>query len=252
MTRPAVVADDWVRCFRPEPSAKVQLVCFPHAGGSASFFHPVARALPGTVETLALQYPGRQDRRAEPCVDDIAALADLVVEALAPRLDRPFAFFGHSMGATLAFEVTRRLEQRRLGGPLTLFASGRRAPSRKRPERVHLLDDDGLVGEIRRLSGTEAELLADEELLRMILPAVRSDYRAIETYTYRPGPPLNCPVLVLTGDDDPLTTIEEARAWSEHTAGEFDLKVFPGGHFYLAAQQAAVLRTITDRLGPHL
>ncbi|MFI1970790.1 thioesterase [Streptomyces cinnamoneus] len=246
-------ADDnglWIRRFHPRPDSAVRLVCLPHAGGSASFYFPVSRAMPDFADVLCVQYPGRQDRRAEPLVDNIPDLADQVYAALLPWADRPLALFGHSMGASLAFEVARRLERDKGIVPAYLFASGRRAPSTHRDERVHLQDDNGLIAEMRRLSGTSTQLLGDEEVLRMILPAIRSDYRAAETYAYEPGEPLTCPVLGLVGDDDPKVNLDEAAAWAGHTEGSFDLKVFKGGHFYLAEHQAAVIKEMADRLRP--
>jgi surfactin synthase thioesterase subunit len=237
----------WIRRFHPAPQAAHRLVCFPHAGGSASFYFPVSRALAPGADVLAIQYPGRQDRRHEPCLDSIGALADAVVEELADWFDRPVTFFGHSMGASLAFEVARRLEA---GGTVLhgLFASGRRAPSTVRDERVHLLDDDALVEDISRLSGTDTQVLGDPEILRMILPSIRADYRAAETYRYTPGAALSCPLFALTGDDDPQVTLAEAHAWGEHTSGAFEVRVFPGGHFYLNSQAAQVMGALTAHL----
>lgn len=247
MTDTNVDTSPWIRRFHPAPDAGALLVCLPHAGGSAPFFFPVSRALSPSVDVLAVQYPGRQDRRGERCVDDLGELADLVTRELRPALDRPVALFGHSMGATLAFEVARRLEAEGTV-PLALFASGRRAPSRHREERVHLTDDAGLVADLKRLSGTDAQVLGDDEMLQAILPAVRSDYKAAETYRYRPGPRLSCPVVALTGDADPHVTMAEAEAWGEHTDAGFTLRVFPGGHFYLSSHAAAVMREITDHI----
>ncbi|GAA4526035.1 thioesterase II family protein [Amycolatopsis samaneae] len=237
----------WLRRFHPAPGAATRLVCFPHAGGSASYFHPVSTALSPRAEVLAVQYPGRQDRRAEPLIDDLAVLADRLAELVARQLDRPTVFFGHSMGASLAFEVARRLEarQRVLAG---LFVSGRRAPSAHRDERVHLRDDKGLIEEIKSLSGTDAYLLDDDEVVQMMLPAVRNDYRAAETYRYRPGPDVSCPVTALLGDTDTKVTETEAAAWREHTSGPFELRVFPGGHFYLNTHHAAVNRLLAEHL----
>ncbi|MER6739206.1 thioesterase II family protein [Streptomyces puniciscabiei] len=237
----------WVRRFRPAPDAPHRLVCFPHGGGSASFFVPVARALAPGVDVLAIQYPGRQDRRHEPCIDSVHLLADALVEEVRGCFDRPVSLFGHSMGALVAYEVARRFEQRGQV-PHQLFVSGQRAPSAVRDERGHLLDDDALIEDITRLSGTDTQVLADLEILRMALPSIRADYRAAETYRHVPGPPLSCPLTALTGDDDPGVTLDEARAWAEHSAGPFDLKVFPGGHFYLNAQQSAVLTALRARL----
>lgn len=235
--------DAWVRRFHPAPGAPVQLVCLAHAGGSASYFFPVSRALAPGVDVLAVQYPGRQERRFEPALADVGALADAVAAELVPCATRPLALFGHSLGATVAFEVALRLEDSGVA-PVALFASGRRAPSRHRPERVDLGDDDQLVAEIVRLNGTNPAMLRDPELLRMILPAFRSDYAAANTYRYRPGTMLRCPVHALTGDADPQVTVAEAGAWREHTTGPFELRVFPGGHFYLNQHANEVIALI--------
>lgn len=238
----------WLRSYPPAPDAAVQLVCFPHAGGSASFYLPVAAALTPRVEVLAVQYPGRQDRRLEPGIEDIATLAGHVRAALRTRIDRPVALFGHSMGAVLAFEVARLLERDDDVELVRLFASGRRAPSTRRDESVHLRDDDGLVAELRALSGTDSQILGDEELLRMILPAIRSDYRAIETYAGSPEHTIRTPITVLVGDEDNRVTLAEARQWQMHTTGECVVRTFPGGHFYLAEHHAQVNSLLADAL----
>jgi len=238
----------WLRRFHPAPQSKINLICFPHAGGSASFYYPVSDAMQPTLQVVALQYPGRQDRRQEPCLPTISDFADEAFKALAPLADQPFAFFGHSMGATIAFEVAQRMEQQLNVSPVTLFASGRRAPSRHRDEKVHLASDDGIVKEMQLLAATDARLLGDPEILRMILPAIRNDYRAAETYRYEPGPKLRSPIIALVGDNDPKVTVDEAQAWSEHTTGAFELQTFIGGHFYLAGHQAAVINLIADHL----
>jgi pyochelin biosynthetic protein PchC len=236
----------WIRRFHPAPAAKARLVCFPHAGGSASYFHPVSAALSPSVEVLAVQYPGRQDRRTDPLVDDLFVLADQLAEILSAEQE-PLAFFGHSMGASLAFEVARRLESR--GTELLgLFVSGRRAPSAFRDERYHLESDDGLLAEVKRLSGTDAKVLEDDEIIRMVLPALRNDYKAAETYRYRTGPDVSCPVLALIGDHDPKVTSDEANQWATHTSGSFELRTYPGAHFYLNEHHAAVNRLIAARL----
>ncbi|WP_354639861.1 thioesterase II family protein [Kitasatospora camelliae] len=247
MTLTNGAADTWIRRFHPAPDARVRLVCLPHAGGSASYWFPMSAATPPEIEVLAIQYPGRQDRRQEPCLETIDALAAQVTEALKPYRDLPLALFGHSMGAVVGFEVARRLEA--LGTPpAVLFASGRRAPSRHRDEDVHLRGVDGMVAELRKLDGTDPRALQDPELLQMILPAVRADYKAVETYRYQPGPPLSCPVHALVGDSDEKATVDEAESWRFHTTGESRLHVFPGGHFYLNQHQDGIVRLVTDRL----
>ncbi|WP_246082729.1 thioesterase II family protein [Nonomuraea diastatica] len=240
----------WVRRFFAAPDSResaTRLICFPHAGGSASYFHPVAKQLTPRFDVLAIQYPGRQERRHEPCIDDIGELADRVTAEIVPLADRPMAFFGHSMGAVVAFEVARRLMERDIA-PQVLFASGRRAPSCVRVETVHQEGDQALIAEVRRLGGTDVRMLEDPELQSMILPSLRGDYTAIMTYRCTPGARIGAPIVVLTGDRDPHVTTEEAARWKEHTSGAFDLHVFRGGHFYLNNHAAAVMRTITENI----
>ncbi|GAA3435901.1 thioesterase II family protein [Kutzneria kofuensis] len=237
-----------MRRFHPAPAARARLVCLPHAGGSASFFFPLAKALAPAIEVLAVQYPGRQDRRHEPPVGSIPALADDILDALRHLDDRPLALFGHSMGAITGYEVALRMADAGLPAPVHLFASGRRAPSRYRDESVHQVSDDRLVAELRTLGGSDAAMLEDPELLEMILPAIRGDYRAVETYRHDPGRRLDCPITVFTGDADPRVSLDEARAWTRHTTGPTDLRVLPGGHFFLVEQAVPMIRTIAEKL----
>jgi len=239
-------AAEWVRQFHPSAQSDIRLVCFPHAGGSASYYFPMSESLAPSIETLALQYPGRQDRRAEGCIDNIPRLADCVFDVLQQVSDsRPFAFFGHSMGSILAFEVALRFQQMTSGCPVWLFASGYPAPSRLRGGTVHLRDNAGIRAELRSVGGTDPRWLDDEELMASILPAIRSDYKAIETHSGASGSVLEAPITMLVGDADPHTTIAEASAWRQHTAGEFDLRVFSGGHFYLDEHRPDVLDAIS-------
>jgi surfactin synthase thioesterase subunit len=238
----------WLRQFHETHADAVRLVCLPYAGGSASFFHAMSAGLAPSVAAIAVQYPGRQDRRGEPLIDNIPDLAEGVLAALEAHADGPLAVFGHSMGATLAFEVARLMEERWGRSPLALFLSGRRAPSRFREERIHTLDDAGIVRHLATMEGTDPRVLGDEEILRMILPVVRNDYRAIETYRGRTEDRVSCPITVLTGDRDGRVTPDEAAGWAKHTTGDFSLTTFPGGHFYLTEQTTAVLEVLRSTL----
>ena len=240
--------DLWLRRYHPASDAGVRLVCFPHAGGAATYYHALSAALSPTVDVVAVQYPGRQDRRGEPLIDDLMVVADKLSAVFTDWTDRPLAFFGHSMGATIAFEVARRLESRGVRLAI-LFVSGRPAPSMpRRGHRVHLSDDAAVLAEMKKLSGTESQLLEDDDFVRMVLPAVRNDYKAIETYRYVPGPDVGCPVLAMIGDDDPKVNQAEAESWRSHTSGQFDLRVYRGGHFYLNDHRESVNRLLVERL----
>jgi pyochelin biosynthetic protein PchC len=246
MSRQSTGSGNWIRRFHPAPRAGARLVCLPHAGGSASYYVPVARALAPGVDVLSMQYPGRQDRRGEPCIDSIPVLADEITAVLADHTDRPLALFGHSMGATLAFEVARRLQAAGVS-PTHVFVSGRRAPCTRRVEIVHLQSDATLVDEVRALAGTDTSLLDDADVLTMVLPALRGDYRAIETYAPN-NATIDAPIVALVGADDPKVSHAEVSRWSEHTTGEFELYQYPGGHFYLNEQAGAVIALIGRKL----
>ncbi|MEU0534699.1 thioesterase II family protein [Amycolatopsis tolypomycina] len=222
----------WCRRYRETADPAVRLVCFPHAGGTAPFYRPLSFALKSAVDVVSIQYPGRQDRHREPAIDSVRALADRVHEVLAAEPALPVVLLGHSMGAVVAFEVARRFEA---AGqvPVRLVASGRRGPATRHTEAVHRGGDAAILAEIRRLNGAAAAVLDNEELMRAALPALRADYRAVETYSCGPDVTVACPITVLTGDADPKTPVAEARAWERHTTGGFDLRVFPGGHFFL-------------------
>ena len=246
--RPARAGAGWLRCRQPRPHARVRLVCLPHAGGSAGAFRAWSAHLPESVELHAVQYPGREDRYHEPAVTDLHRLADLVAGALIPLLDRPLALFGHSMGAIVAHETALRLHRR--GTPLShLFLSGQPAPGHRQGGTVHLGDDDTLVSELRRLGGTRQDALDDPELRAIVLPAVRADYQAVETYRPANDAPLSCPITAFVGTEDPEATVPETRDWASQTTGPFDLRALPGGHFYLTDHTATVATDVARRLG---
>ncbi|WP_329340028.1 alpha/beta fold hydrolase [Streptomyces sp. NBC_00663] len=236
----------WVREFASSPNSDITVVCFPHAGGSASYFQPLSARLTPRAEVVALQYPGRQDRRREPPLTSVDELVDGITGALRALTDRPMVFFGHSMGGTLAFETARRMEAELGERLLGLVVSGRRAPSSVRRDTVHLRNDAGLIAEIRKLEGTASALLDDEDVVSMILPALRADYTAVEQYVYRPGPALSRPLHVYIGDADPQVRADEAEAWAEHTSADFRIRTFRGGHFYLAEQSDQVIAALRE------
>jgi pyochelin biosynthetic protein PchC len=235
-----MATDRWLRTLGAAPSGGRTMVCFPHAGGSATFFQPLARALSPTIEVAAVQYPGRQQRRAEQLVDSIDVIADQLFDVLRSQGRRPTVLFGHSMGALIAFEVARRLEQDPRTAPAALVVSGRRAPSVHRDEAVHRLDDAGLLAHVCHLGGTDPGVVTDDELLRLMLPVLRNDYKALETYRYRPGATVSCRISAYLGRSDQRVSLDEALAWRHLTSGAFRIQTFPGGHFFVNSSLAAV------------
>ncbi|OQS13374.1 hypothetical protein B0T36_19915 [Nocardia donostiensis] len=243
------MSEEWVRTWAARPDARVRLVCFPHAGGAAGFFAPWAAAISPLIEVCAVQYPGRADRLAEECVQEMGQLVTAVAAALATeRETRSIALFGHSMGAAVAFEVALALEHDYGRKPVHLFVSGRHAPHEVVPGDMHRRSDDELIAELARLGGTHDELLADPALRAMFLPAVRGDFRLDETYRRSGYTALSCPVTVVTGEQDGEVTPEQARRWSEVTVGGTRFESLPGDHFYLVPQAAAVISLIESEL----
>ncbi|MFC7896898.1 thioesterase II family protein [Streptomyces sp. NPDC057381] len=238
----------WIRQFRAARPGAPRLLCMPHAGGSAGFYLPLSHALAPEVNVLAVQYPGRQDRRGEPAARSIARLADSLVRLLDPGDTTPLALFGHSMGAVVAFELARRLEGdgRRVS---LLVASARRGPFLSPGPSFHHLGDAAILAEVEHLGGADSLAPEHPGLLRLALPALRADFEAVETYRAVPAPLLRCPVLAVTGADDPRVPPSDAGAWSAATSGPASLSVHPGGHFYLLARVAEVAAELRHVLG---
>ncbi|MEJ8668346.1 MULTISPECIES: thioesterase II family protein [unclassified Streptomyces] len=240
----------WFRRFGdPEPDA-LRLICFPHAGGAASAYRPLSRQLKPHIEVRAVQYPGRQDRRHEPPAAGIRELAAVVAGKLEDDDGAaPFAFFGHSMGALVAYETARLLEQRGARPPRRLFLSARAAPGPTPRPHDQLADDAAILTAVRRLGGTGAALFDDPELVAMVLPALRADYAALAGYSWTPGEPLQAPVTVLCGDADPVVSVAEADGWRTYTRAETEVRVFPGGHFYLDQWLGDVAEVVLSGVG---
>ena len=242
-------APAWVSSPDPRPDARRRLFCFPYGGAGASVFNSWPALVPASVEVCLIQLPGREGRLLEPACSELPVLVDRLGRAVRPWLDRPFAFFGHSMGALIAFELARALRKGTAPEPTHLFVSSHCAPHLPtRGRLLHRLTDSELMLRLRQLNGTPEEVLANVELMRLLLPTLRADCMLCETYEHSPGEPLACGVTALGGREDPAVAGAELEAWRRHTRGPFELQMLPGDHFYLHSARPRLLRLIVGRL----
>ena len=242
-------SNPWYVVPKANPRAVMRLVCFPYAGASASIFGSWHRWLPEDVEVCGIQLPGRQNRILEPPFTRISLLVTELGAALLPLFDRPFAFFGHSLGALLGFEMARWLSRNQSLVPVSLFVSGRRAPhiSDNDPP-LHLMNDANFLAEIRKLNGTPEEVLADPYVLQMVLPALRADAELGETYEYVNDAALTCRIVAFGGIDDDEETLERMTEWRLQTTGDFSMHPVQGGHFFIQSSEQRVLELLRTEL----
>ncbi|MEM9135795.1 MAG: alpha/beta fold hydrolase [Cyanobacteria bacterium P01_F01_bin.42] len=219
-------------CLKPNPSAEIRLVCLPHAGGSAQIFQDWTRRLPLWIELWAVELPGRGRRWGE---QPIAALSQLVPDlsaAIADEIKKPFALFGHSMGGLIAFELAHTLQQQ--AAPLGLYVSAAEAPQSK-PSKppIHGLPTPEFIAELRRYDGTPAAILENEEMMELLLPTLRSDFSLLETYEYRPGQMVSCPIVAFSGREDDIVSYEAMQQWAHVTTASFLQHDVVGDHFFV-------------------
>lgn len=239
----------WLRCYRPDPGARLRLVCFPYAGGSASFFRDWSGSLPSSIEVIAVQLPGRSDRLEETLFTNIKPLIGALVEVLGSILDRPVAFWGHSLGAILGFEIAHQLYRETGRQPAWLFLSGHAAPQTPRSgQPIHLLPDEHFWTALKKMNGIPDEVLLRPELRQVFLPILRADLCMSETYLYLPKPPLPCPISVFGGAKDKSCSHLALSAWRTHTQGRFMLRILPGDHFFINSSRTSILEAIADDL----
>jgi surfactin synthase thioesterase subunit len=240
--------DQWIISPRPNRSPKVRLVCVPYEGGGVTVFRDWEERLP-EAQIDVVQLPGRGSRLRERPVDSVAAAADAVAEATVRLPAYPTVFFGHGLGALIAFEAARRLRDRRWP-LLALFVSGRRAPDSEdgNPAIADLPDEQFMV-EVRRRHGTFSDaILGDAESMPLIVPGLRADFAMAERYQYESAPPLDCPIVVCAGASDPHAGRADLDGWKRETRSRFHVQTFGGAHFYLHQEGAALTALIGNQL----
>lgn len=236
----------WVVRQRPAPQAALRLFCLPYAGGGAYIYRDWAEQLPSKVEVCPIQLPGRGNRLREAPLTRMTPLVQAIAKEITPLLDKPFAIFGHSMGALIGFELARVLSGEQAKEPSHLFVSGRRAPQIPGADKkTYDLPEEEFIEELRRLNGTPQEVLDHPELMQVMTPILRADFETIQTYDYRVEPPLSCPIAAMGGIQDPDVPRQDLEAWREQTTGPFTLRMFPAGHFLINTARPMLLQAIT-------
>jgi medium-chain acyl-[acyl-carrier-protein] hydrolase len=238
----------WYKRITPL-SATARLFCFPYAGGNARMFREWHDWCGPEIEVIALELPGRGLHSRAPLINSMSTMIDRLLPVLDPLLDKPFALFGHSMGALISFELSRALEVSGRKVPQHLFVSGMRPPHLWGGHKIHTLPDREFVEALRSLNGTPSEILADNDLLEMFLPRLRADLCLSETYHYEPAPPLSHSITVFSGLNDKTAPVEYLSEWQHHTQNNCTLRLFEGDHFFIQQHAHLVAASILKSLG---
>ena len=228
-----MMTNSWITNSKQDPNAKLRLFCFPYAGGGASTFFPWSESLADSVEICPIELPGHGCRIEEHLFERIKPLTCELGSVLLPYLNKPFAFFGHSMGGLISFELAHLVRRNYNLSPVHLFISGRRAPQipESKPP-IHHLPEPEFLNKLRILNGTAEAVLENTELMELFLPILRADFAAVETYAYFQKPRLNCPITVLGGLQDDQVNCGDLEAWREQTDNIFSMQMFHGDHFF--------------------
>jgi len=228
---------------------RLRLYCFAYAGGNANIYAGWQHQIDADIEICAVQLPGRGARFGEPALSSMPVVVKAIAEAIVGQQKQPFAFFGHSLGALLAFEVARYLRGHYLPQPVHLFVSGCAAPQdRSRSRHLHALPDDELLQELKEYNGTPPEIIANRALMDLILPTLRADFMLAEVYTYRAAPRLAMPITVFSGRADPHISETQAQSWAKETSASCDVTFFDGDHFFINHERQAILESVSREL----
>lgn len=243
------MGNQWIMYRQPRPKARLRLFCLPYAGGNASVFREWWQHLPRTVDVCPVELPGHGVRMAEEGYQYLPKLVGVLADGLGPYMDIPFAFFGHSMGALLSFELSRYLRRHDEPQPAHLFVSSHRAPQIPHPDpTMHTLPRDEFVERLTHLGGMPEGVLNQPDLLELMLPIIRADFAMCDTYEYSRETALACSISAFGGMEDPSVTRDQLGAWSEQTTSSFMLRMLPGSHFFINTSQSLFLGILAHEL----
>jgi medium-chain acyl-[acyl-carrier-protein] hydrolase len=236
--------------YRPNPMARIRLFCFPYAGGGASIFHPWPDYLPSDIETIGIQMPGLESRIMEPPLETIPAAVDMLLPAIYSKLDKPFVLFGHSLGAFISFELTRKFRKRYGLQPLHMFVAGIRAPQiLNRNSLIYNLPKADFIEKLQhRYSGLPEEILQNDDILQLVLPGLRASLKMYESYEYIESQSLDCNITAFGAYQDKAATREDLEAWRHQTNRSFSLQMLPGNHFFINSEQDLFLQALSSEL----
>lgn len=239
-------ANHWFVCPQAKPEAATRLFLFPYAGSGPAVFNKWTSGFPDSVEIYIAHFPGRGSRHQEPVIKQITTLAEKFSQAIQPLSDKPFAFFGHSLGGLVAFELTRQLRQHNLPQPQMLFVSACGAPHLPDPNPpIHKLSDPEFIDALKKLNGFPSEILNQPEIMQLLLPTLRADFEAVERYPHETDvSPLPVPIIAFAGVDDARLSQERVEGWALHTDTGFIAQYFPGDHFFINTCREAVITSI--------
>jgi len=241
--------NDWFIAFKQEHSSSVRLFCFHYGGGSASSFREWSKDIPGFVELIAIQMPGRENRFNEPLLNNVSEVVDQLCTNFDPYLDKPFVFFGHSIGALIAFEFVRALRRKGSVQPKHLIVSGAKAPNAPfRRKSIHSLPDSQFIEELKKYNGIPSVIIEDKELISLFAPTIRADFSICETYEHHSEIPLDCPITALGGLNDHTFNHEDLLKWKEQTTGSFKPHLLPGDHFFVKTSYEEVIKIVNQVL----
>lgn len=235
--------------FNGKHSTDRRLICFPYAGGSSHIFRRWQETLRQHVEVVAVELPGRGRRIMERLYYDLPELVNELMISILPFLDKPYYFFGHSMGALIAFEMTQALRKNLLPEPEHIFVSAHPAPNMHKSEPLmHKLPEDEFIKKLKEMNGMPDEVLCNRELMELMMPILRADFTLCETYKYKPGLKADCPITAFGGLADDGIRLDELEAWAEMTNSSFELNLLPGDHFYITKSEPMLLKVLSEKL----